>query len=331
MFDGKFLCTLTALVIAVVAICNFNPNKSKSSEGFLLGQAMVRKPYALLQSNGKTTAVQDTFNANMWSSSPGLSASVSNAPGIASPEFFQVPGTFQSNLSPRFGNTDFGSNIRYNAPAYSNMAVPKNPLGYANMAKENFSTQENYCDSCGGAGCFSAHCLGPSKSQSPKSCAAGKAPPIMHADYTSGNYQDVLDKTIQDFPESDGVTDTLPITTMETVDSAGNSREVVMYDRLIWGNTNSRTRSLGDPIRGDLPIPPCSGNWFQVSANPTLMLQQGAMNVLTDVAPTSTTAALSNLISTTTGQTAVAGVNLSNQELTSFGAGGNDINVTAFP
>ena len=335
MFDGKFLYTLMALVIAVVAICNFNPSKNNSSrEDFLTGISLVAKPYALATSNGKTTAVQDTFNESMWSNSPGLAASASQAPGISSPEFFQVPGTFQSNLSPRFGNTDFGSNIRYNAPSYSNMAIPKTPLGYANMTKENFGTQENYgCDSCGGggAGCFAAQCLGPAKSQSPKSCSAGDAPPFMNSGYTSGDFSEVLEETITDYPASDGITDTLPISTMTTVDSSGAEKQVVMYDQLIMATRNDRTRSQGCWTRGDLPIPPCSGNWFQVAANPTTMLLQGAMNVLTDVNPNSTTAALTSLINNTTGSDTVAGALVSQQELASFGAAGNDIQVTAFP
>ena len=32
MFDGKFICTLAAVIIAVVAICNFNPTGNKASD-----------------------------------------------------------------------------------------------------------------------------------------------------------------------------------------------------------------------------------------------------------------------------------------------------------
>jgi hypothetical protein len=54
----------------------------------------------------------------------------------------------------------------------------------------------------------------------------------------------------------------------------------IIYDRLIFANKNSRTRSKGDLIRGDLAIAPNQTGWFQVAANPTLDLQQGALNVM---------------------------------------------------
>ena len=54
----------------------------------------------------------------------------------------------------------------------------------------------------------------------------------------------------------------------------------IIYDRLIFANKNSRTRGGGDLIRGDLAIAPNQTGWFQVAANPTLDLQQGALNVM---------------------------------------------------
>lgn len=45
-------------------------------------------------------------------------------------------------------------------------------------------------------------------------------------------------------------------------------------------NRNSRLRSLGDPIRGDIPIIPRTGELFAPSVQPNLDLQQGAMNVM---------------------------------------------------
>lgn len=62
-----------------------------------------------------------------------------------------------------------------------------------------------------------------------------------------------------------------------------HSGEPIIYDRLITSNKNSRTRGLGDHIRGDLPIiPNCNGGWFTTTASfdPKNNLQQGALNVL---------------------------------------------------
>jgi hypothetical protein len=58
----------------------------------------------------------------------------------------------------------------------------------------------------------------------------------------------------------------------------------IIYDRFIFANRNTRLRGQGDPIRGDLPVAPISGNWFIPNAaagnNTTLTLRQGAMNVM---------------------------------------------------
>ena len=60
--------------------------------------------------------------------------------------FYTVPGTFQSELSPRFMNEGFGADITYNFPEQKFMAAePDNPLSLANDV-ENFEqqVQENY-------------------------------------------------------------------------------------------------------------------------------------------------------------------------------------------
>jgi hypothetical protein len=333
MFDGRFICTLTALIVAVVAICNFNPSKGDAPvlEGLGMLPSRVLRPSVLARHNGKTSVLQDTYNTKLWSNSPGLATGISNAPGVSGPDFFQTPGTFQSNLSPRFANTQFGSQIRYNAPSFKNMGVPCNPLGYAKMAKENY-TEEYGCGSCGGgAGCFAADCAGPAKGQSPKSCAAGSAPPLMKADYLNGNAREVLSEAIDSHPASDGFTNTLPVGNMSTLNNMGEQLDnVIVYDRMMFANRNSHLRSQGDWIRGDLPIVPSSTGWFQVSVDPAIDLNQGAMNVLGGV-QNETAGALANIINTTTGMSTIGGINMSQQELASVGASGNDLNVTAFP
>ena len=335
MFDGKFVCTLTALIVAVVAICNFNPHKSSPVVENWWGNPSWGPPRTevLARNKGNTSVLQATYNTKLWENSPGLAANRANAPGVAGPEFFQTPGTFQSNLSPRFANTQFGSQIRYNAPAFKNMGVPKSPLGYANMAKENYTpgSNEGYGCGCGGAGCFAADCAGPARSQSPRSCAAGSAPPLMKADYANGNFHQELNNTLQSNPAGDGFTNTLPIGNMSTVNNMGEQLDnVIVYDRMMFANRNSRLRSQGDWIRGDLPMVPCNTGWFQVSVDPAIDLNQGAMNVLGGV-KNETAGSLAALVNDTTGWSTIGGINMSQQELMSVGASGNDINLTAFP
>lgn len=60
--------------------------------------------------------------------------------------------------------------------------------------------------------------------------------------------------------------------------------DTIVFKRKIYTNNDSRLRSYGDPIRGDLPIKPVKGDWFIPAGakgnNMTNILQQGAMNVL---------------------------------------------------
>jgi hypothetical protein len=314
MFDGKFICTLIALIIAVLAICNINTGRSKTVENFFNTAGFVRKPSLVAAVNGGEQSLRDTFAPSAWKSSPGLSASLSNAPGVAKPEFYQSTPHFQSNLAPRFANTQFGSQIKYNVPDHKNMAAPKSPLGHLEMAKEDYTSCEKpVCDG-----------------SDAQSCTAGDAPPHMKADYNNGNYAGVLEQVAEDHPAHLGVTDSLPITQMDNLNPDGTIENKVVYDRLMVSNRNSRLRSQGCTLRGDLPIPPCKTGWFQVSANPTIDLNQGAMQVLAGT-DNETSNSLAALINSTTGQTAIAGANLTPEQLTFIGSSGNDVNVTLFP
>ena len=130
---------------------------------------------------------------------------------------------------------------------------------------------------------------------------------------------------------------------MATVDANGEEQMPIMYERFMVANRDSRNRGQGDPIRGDLPIVPCNTGWFQVSATPNLMLQQGAMNVLAGET-NEVTQALSELMFASSGNTSttIAGANLATMrnvgnvnQSTMFGVGQNQaqatVNVTAFP
>ncbi len=88
----------------------------------------------------------------------------------------------------------------------------------------------------------------------------------------------------------------LPVTNMTDL-SAGEHNKYI-YDRTInaigWTSTKigGNSRGQADYIRGDLPIIPDRNGWFQVSADPSNKLLQGAMNVAngisTQTVPSST-------------------------------------------
>jgi hypothetical protein len=159
--------------------------------------------------------------------------------------------------------------------------------------------------------------------------------------YENGNKQEVLSQN----SGSQIVGSDLPIGTMSSMDGAGNMDQVVMYGRLMvsTSKSSSKLRSQGDPIRGDLPIVPCQSGWFSVYPTISRDLQEGAMNVLTDVAPGSSYNNLMNMLVTSTGgaQNTFGGavlsqlpsqqVNMAGSSETGLSAGMGDIQVTSFP
>ena len=280
MFDSKFLVTLLALMISVIAICNFDKKKNIVEGLGMLPSKVVR------------------------------STRVAQNKSIPGHPFFSVTN-MQGQMAPRFSNTDFGANIRYNLPSQQHMAsMPNDPLMMGQAVHEKFETPA----SCGRGGA-----QGPSF----------MANPVMQPSFATGNFnqvtQDALDST-----HPIEVTDQMPVGDMTTVSPTGEVEQSIVYDRFIFANRNSRLRSQGDWIRGDLPVCMNNTGWFQVSANPTVDLNQGAMNVLAGP-QNEVTQEMTRFMNNAIGDTTVAGMNLSTQQLASIGASHNDVSINAFP
>jgi len=210
-------------------------------------------------------------------------------------QFYSVPGTYQSMISPRFSNVGYNAYIRYNRPEQKNMGVPSDPISYGKLVDE----VENYTPSCN----------------------------QVEMSEATQNYHDTMNAVEGDSEP----TNMLPVADMSSV-SMDEDTQPIVYDRFYYANRNTRLRSQGDQIRGDLPIVPCETGWFRPSVTPSIDLQAGAMNVL--AGPGNEHAkALSKLIYETSGKTdtTIAGVDLSTEYNTTLSAGSNDITVTAFP
>lgn len=311
MLDSKFFFTLVGLVVAVFAICNTNMSQSVS-EGFWNGPSRTVKVMREVHPNKGTTCGAYSLQNNYQSMS-------------GNNKFVSTPN-FQGLLSPRFGNTQFGANIRYNMPSYDNMGVPCNPLGMADMVKESYKdTKENFgCSKgrCGGGcrgGCGVASCGKGGVSLD------GSVSPDSHYNISSeSNYSNLSSHV-----NTDGL---VPVGDMTTIDSEGVVSQPIIYDRMIYANRKSRTQRHGDLIRGDLNITPDGGNWFSVHPHPSIDLHQGAMNVMGGV-NNENTRALGELQYATSGgyATTIAGVNMANEYSTSLSASGGDLQITAFP
>ena len=184
----------------------------------------------------------------------------------------------------------------------------------------------------------------------------GGAPIIPGNGYANGNFNELSEKVYSDkkaggLPRDKrdtmycngsnnqpSLSSSLPVRDMTALNAAGDNVQPIVYDRYIFANRNSRLRSQGDYFRGDLPIMPCNTGWFQVSVQPNIDLNQGAMNVMGGI-NNETTKGLADIIYKTSGnaETAIAGVDMAQHVnmSTMFGgdlsAGQGDINVTAFP
>lgn len=244
--SSNLIVTLLGLLTVAAVTANIR-NSVQLKENWNLGYPISTVGQSVIKTkNGLSAAPSNaSMYKNVGSINRQRTASVTNlqAPVSRSRENFQqnrknpngfmtVPGEYQSPLSPRFSNTQYGSNITYNLPQRNKLAVPRNPLSMAN-------TVERY------------------------------TPKVRKSDMKHSNAS----------PEND----MLPTQDMDGSLVGPGPQNPILYHNLIWASKKSRTYRYGDPIRGDLPIVPCTDHknrWFIPSANPSTALNTGAMNVM---------------------------------------------------
>ena len=210
---------------------------------------------------------------------------------------FSVPPTYQSQISPRFSNLDYGAYIRYNLPDTKNLASPDFPLTFEGDVQEMYSGPHNTRGRASAAERYQY------PNQSPKQAGA-------------------LDQFVSD--ASNGEFSTGPATVADLSEVGGGMSQIYNYDRLIVAQKRSRLHGLGDPIRGDIPIAPEPPGWFRPSVQPNIDQRQGAINIIAGF-DNSTANELRALQAQYSGKTALA------QKATSLGAGQGDVIITAFP
>jgi hypothetical protein len=212
---------------------------------------------------------------------------------LGNDKFYSQPN-YQSPISPRFNpSMGLGSKINYNLPDYKNRGVFDHPLGMADMAKKSYN-RENF-----------------------------------HSGESSSS-NDMIHSSKENIV-SDGLIP-VPISDMTTIGSDGQEELPHVYERFVFSHRKSNLAAQGDFIRGDLPITPCVGSWFNVSVTPHIDLQQGAMNVIGGN-NNDTSKALGEMMYQTSGRTnnTFAGVDMSHEYGVSLGAGMSDITLTGSP
>ena len=244
-------------------------------------------------------------------------------------DFYAVPGTYQASLSPRFSNVDYGSHLLTKPPDRSHMASPLDPLTYRNpyanpknlknVVKEGYTSQP-----CGQGGAQ----LGASQYASIpfQQVKGNKFASNVGSDKKYNSLQAAESNIKMAYPEP---TDMLPIGDMTTATAGGEINQPVVATRFYYANRNNRLRSLADPIRGDLPIAPCTATWFRPSVHPHIDLNPGAMNVMGG-RDNETANAMSALINSVSGDTAIGGVDVAVEKSMTLGAGMADLEVYAY-
>jgi hypothetical protein len=341
--SGKIITIIVGLLFAAFAFAKLDVMNKPTVEGWWGGTQFTTRAMPAAEVNGQKVAIGGNYLN----------------PNLGSGKFVSTPG-YQAVLAPRFGNVQYGSNIRYNMPDRENTGIPCNPLTFGDMAQENYKPPMRDAGAPGGAnfsrqmpnqvqenyGCGTGSC----GSTSPASCGKGGVG-LGHSvaggyelpsGYTNGNYANVYDSLPA---QGQNLGHDLPVGTMATMDGAGNVDQFVAFQRIMPANTkaSSRLRAQGDPIRGDLPIVPCQSGWYSVFPDLSRDLQEGAMNVLTN-SDKSDYNQLLTLIANASGgtQSALGGANLSDylpvynsnmgtESVTNLKAAMGDINVTSFP
>jgi hypothetical protein len=166
-------------------------------------------------------------------------------------DFYTVPGTFQSELSPRFMNEGFGANITYNFPEQRHLAAePDNPLSLANNV-ENYEqqVQENY------------------ENVETKFAQVHEPVPLPRS-MDGPHREDYGGKQ-----NGGGSVEILP---------GVPTPQFKMYDRMIISTAKNNQTNSCDMIRGDLAIYPStkSCGWFQSRYADPMNLCTGALQVL---------------------------------------------------
>ena len=306
MLDSKFILTLVGLIISVFAISKTDFLKPLS-ESFINVGRTIRVAREVVPDNGSGSySVQNNYKS--------IISDVNTTVGHN--KFVSYPN-FQADLSPRGASVGYGSSITYNMPSYKNQAVPKNPLTFSNMASSKYKDHD-----CG-KGCEGYSCKNNIGGDDPKYVEA------MNKIYDGQNPTSTSTEHIV----SNGL---MAVADMNTIEPDGSEQKQVIYDRYIFANQNSRLRSRGDPIRGDLPIVPNNTGWFNVNVNPSIDLMTGAINVIAGN-DNETSVKLGQLkFAASGGYSNIVGgeplsKNMSNQYSMSLSGQNNDISVTAFP
>jgi hypothetical protein len=240
---------------------------------------------------------------------------------------YSVPPNYQSVLTPRFSNVDYGAYIRYNLPNMDNLASPQNPLTYGPNMLANLPAAG--MPSCNQVGMGERNNM---ENYEPILSFNQQRAPQMPANPQQAAMMRQQTQAMADM----GVVKAREQPPVSVQSAGGLVEQPIVYDRFVFANQKSRLYGLGDPIRGDVKCNPVQDGWFRPSVHPNIDLRAGAMQILNGInndIPNQLSALQAEYSHGYNKQNAyeqVVAPALAQKEL-SLGAGQGDINVVAFP
>jgi len=326
MFDSKFIATLFAVAISVIAICNINTNRITSNEGFGFGglpSTETRKEYFAANS------MQDYFDGKTYSVPRGVVEGLKDK-NKTMHDSSSLGKTMQDYAERTYNSSDAKMYQDYAERTYNSSGlVQQAPVErFTNESEPAFFSTSNFQSNLSPRGvepfvgpyAREAHVrydqpsrenmAVPTNPLGYAKCVEGFVEPyisensLMKPNYSEGNYNSLAGGDLM------VTSDLFPVQNMSAlngVDKNGQPTQCVFFERIIHSNRNNRRRSQGDPIRGDLPIVPINNGWFNTSASPIDDLQQGAMNVIGGMGSESSKR-FAEFIKESGGRTTVAGV-----------------------
>ena len=308
MIDTKFVCTLAALVASVVVICNYDKkenfveNFAGSSGGMPQFQVRAEKVMACNEeaaARGEFFSVpnfQAQLSPRMFAESygPDIRYNLPAQKNLAVPAHpLGAKEPFQFAKMARENYQHHPKQSCGDAPRSMPGAAP--PIMNANYHNGNWSKVAYGPQSVEGFNGAKPAAMAAARSAMPAAAMApGKTGEVVASSgmLPAAAVKDNL-PAAANLPVSNM---NMPMSAQQIAAAAkvdpnadpsclcaGQEGEPIVYDRYIISNRNNRLRSQGDMIRGDLPIAKTNTGWFQTSAKPNEVLQQGALNVIAGV------------------------------------------------
>ncbi len=303
-----------------------------NSDNVAIIGALALAGAALTLGMNDTKPVIENWNMDPPKAVKAIPSYAANRADAESGKIFAAPPSLQAMLPPRFNPNPLGANISFNPPNVNNMAYRlKSPFAQ-NVAGNKMHTALGF-----NTGSLAGTRMPPvgknlkegfvgMEVDGMSSAGSGR----MDSMQLNSMNPSLLPNVISGQALSGGGDD--PVFGAGAGAGNDNADNPVVFDRFITANLSSRLRSQADKIRGDLAIPPCNSGWFQVSVNPAVDLEPGALAVMGGIY-NEQCQAISSLVNMASGgtKTAIGGVDMSAAIDTCLAGAGNDVTAIAFP